>query len=193
MMLQDRVTRFFLVLAAIGALTLASGCQETSEPAPGSQAGTPPDPENATYTIENSPVTLIDGIAKTPATHGATSKVVTRIWGEPTTADLQQDGVDDAVLILVHSPGGSGTFYYLAAAIGSPDGSSGTAGLFLGDRIDPQAVEFRDGRIIVRYLTRAGGESFADQPTVEEQRDFLYKAESGGLVEVAQDFEGEAD
>jgi len=188
----------FLVAVA---LSLTSGCQEATEPEVERSAAV----RNAVYLIEGTPIALVDGAAETPAAAGSSSRVITRIWDEPVLADLNGDGVDDAVLILTHSTGGSGTFYYVAAAIASVDGYSGTAGLLLGDRIEPIAIEARDGKVSVRFMVRGIGASLADPPTIMRTRDFMYDGgphdagDDGGddgngrLVEVAHDFEGEAD
>lgn len=186
-------TRLRLRLVACAAVLffVLAGCQQASEPAPPNRTNS--DPSNTTYVIEGSPVTLVAGVADEFAAPGASSRVITRVWGEPTLADLNEDGTDDAVLILIRSTGGSGTFYFLAAAIATPDGHSGTAGLWLGDRIEPKTIDVRDGKTSVRFMTRGAGQSFADEPNFETTRDFIYIAENQQLVEVAHDFEGEAD
>ena len=176
------------------ALLLTCGCQEATA----AEVQRPADPRNAIYIIEGTPIALIDGTADEPAAAGSSSRVITRIWGEPVLAHLNEDGADDAVLILTHSTGGSGTFYYLVAAIASADGYTGSAGLLLGDRIEPKTIRVRDAKVSVRFMTRGAGESFADPPTVERTREFLYEGgmHNGGqaqLIEVAHDFEGEAN
>jgi len=180
-----------LVLAILIAivLLLTCGCQEAAEP----EVQRAADPRNAIYLIDGAPITLIDGAADEPAAARSSSRVITRIWGEPVMADLSGDGVDDAVLILTHSTGGSGTFYYLAAAIASVDGYSGTTVVLLGDRIEPKAIEVREGNVSVRFMERGVGESFADAPTVERARDFMYESGKAQLVEVAHGFESDAD
>jgi len=192
------VRLLFALLTAV-VLLLTCGCQEATE---AEEVQRPADPRNAVYVIEGTPVMLIDGAADEPAAARSASRVVTRIWGEPVLADLNEDGVEDAVLILTRSTGGSGTFYYLVAAIGRADGYSGTTAVLLGDRIEPKAIEVRDGKASVRFMTRGADESFADSPTIERTRDFMYDdgMQGGGLaqlVEVAHDFddedEGEAD
>jgi len=181
--------RLVLAILIAAVLLLTCGCQEVTEP----EVQRAADPRNAIYLIDGTPITLIDGVADEPAAARSSSRVITRIWGEPVMADLNGDEVDDAVLILTHSTGGSGTFYYLAAAIASIDGYSGTTVVLLGDRIEPKSIEVRGGKASVRIMTRGIAESFADPPTVERARDFIYDADGASLVEVARDFEGEAD
>jgi hypothetical protein len=65
--------------------------------------------------------------------------------------DLNEDGNEDAALFLVHQPGGSGTFYYIAAALNANGGFRGTNAVLLGDRIAPQTIEIRDGVVNRSY------------------------------------------
>jgi hypothetical protein len=46
----------------------------------------------------------------------------------------------DTVVILVNQPGGSGTFYYLAALLNTTAGLTVTPAVLLGDRIKVNAV-----------------------------------------------------
>jgi heat shock protein HslJ len=148
---------------------------------------------NTRYVINDRAVQLVDGEAVEPAAPGSNSKMITRTWGEPLAVDLNRDGKDDAALIIAQTTGGSGTFYYLAAAIAEQGRYEGTAGLFLGDRIMPEGLAIVDSRVRVSYLARRDGESLADKPTLRRQKDVIYAPQDRNLVEVAIDFEGEAD
>ena len=182
-----------LALAAIALLLV--GCQgmSKSEAVPRLAAPLKSDPLNTTYTIGNRPVSLIDGRNEEPAAPNSSSKIITQVRNTPLFADINKDGTDDAVLILTQSTGGSGTFYYVAAAIATPGGYQGTTALVLGDRIEPQRIEIIDTKARISFLTRGSEESFADDPTVPRQMDVMYVAENQQLAEVAIDFEGEAD
>ena len=182
------------LLAALAGLLL-TGCQGTGEPSTGHAPRVPPgsDPRNTSYILDDTSVTLADGIAEAQAAPGSASKVVTRIWGEPTVADLNDDGLDDALLILTRETGGSGTFFYLAAAVASPQGYSGTSGMLLGDRIKPDSVSVRDGEATLSYMTHGADQSFAEEPAMEKVRHVILSTDGLHLVEVARDFEGEAD
>jgi heat shock protein HslJ len=174
---------------------LLLGCQGVQDSAPAADPQSRPgsDALNTRYIIDDRPVQLIDGQATNPAAPGASSATVIRVWGDPLAVDLNQDGAEDAVLIITQTTGGSGTFYYLAAAIAEQGGYEGSAGFFLGDRIIPERLSAIDSKVRVSYLARHDGESFADEPTAEHKRDVVYNPRDRKLVEVAIDFEGGAD
>ena len=203
MILRPRLTGWLIcthssTLALIAMATivlLLVGCQgvDTLEPAPGQAAQLKSDPLNTTYTIATRAIRLVEGRNEAPAAPDSSSKFITQVWGEPLFADMNKDGSDDAMLILTQSTGGSGTFYYVAAAIAAPTGYEGTAGLLLGDRIQPQGIDVADSKARVSYLTRGNEESFADDPSIPRQMEVMYLAEENRLAEVAIDFAGEAD
>ena len=87
---------------------------------------------NNTYLIENQAVPLVNGRAEFQATPGSAIKITTEVFGKPAFGDLNQDGRDDAALFLVHDPGGSGTFYYVAAAIATKDSYGGRMRFYWG-------------------------------------------------------------
>lgn len=124
------------------------------------------DPLNASYIIENEPVTLINGKSELEAAPGSAMKITTMVFGQPVSGDLNADGRPDAALIIFQNPGGTGTFYYAAAAINTLNGAIGTNGIFLGDRIAPQNIELRNGQIIANYADRKPDEPFSAQPSV---------------------------
>ena len=180
-------------MAAIGLMLI--GCQAVKklETVPESVEQLKSDPLNITYTIANRPVSLFEGRSEEPAFPDSSGKIITQVQNKPLFADINKDGVDDALLILTQSTGGSGMFYYVAAAIATPTGYEGTAGRFLGDRIKPQGIEVLGSNFRIHFLTHSAEQSFSDAPTLPQRMDFIYIAENQQLAEVAIDFEGEAD
>jgi heat shock protein HslJ len=150
--------------------------------------------KDAEYTIAGQAVRLVDGVAETPAAPGSAAKRVTRYFGNEVWADLNADGREDVVFLLTQEPGGSGTFYYLAAAIDLPGGFAGAEAMFLGDRIAPQTTAVEPGgTIVVNYADRAPGEGFATPPSINKSLKAKLDPKTMRLGEVAQGFEGEAN
>jgi hypothetical protein len=139
------------------------------------------DPRNATYEVAGRPVTLVNGLSEIEAAPGSASKVTTRYFGNEATGDLDGDGVPDSGFVLTQSTGGSGTFYYAAAALKTSTGYVGTNAVLLGDRIAPQTTEIRDRTLIVNYADRQPGEPLSASPSVGVSR--YLKLVGGRLVE----------
>jgi len=115
------------------------------------------DPLNTTYNVENELVTLINGKSE--------NSVKTLIFGKPVLGDLNGDGINDAAVIITQDTGGSGLFYYVAAAISDTKGAHGTNAIFLGDRIAPQNIEIKNQQIIANYADRKSGEPMTKTPS----------------------------
>jgi len=143
-------------------------------------------PENATYIIDGQPVTLVNGVAEQEAAPGSASKKVTKYFGDHVELDLNGHGLMDTGLILTQYGGGSGTFFYVAAALQQAGGSyQGTNAIFLGDRIAPQSTNVdpsNPAQFIVNYADRKTSEPMSAKPTIGVSRTF--KVENGSLVEV---------
>ncbi len=152
------------------------------------------DPKNATYTIDGSRVTLVNGVSIVAAAPGSASKVTTRYFGNEVMHDLNGDGRVDTAFILTQDTGGSGTYYYAVAALNTPSGYVGSQGVLLGDRIAPQATTMGTGTIVIfNYADRKPGESFATAPSVGKSIWLKLDPNTMQYGEVAQNFEGEAD
>ncbi|MFC1720737.1 META domain-containing protein [Patescibacteria group bacterium] len=156
------------------------------------------DPLNTTYLIGGESFTLVNGFVEKEITPESATKNKVSVFGEPVFGDIDKDGDDDAVLILVNDPGGSGTFYYAAIAANINGEYKGTDTILLGDRIVPQKFYIDDNRAKIEYLNREFGESFAIQPSVEKALHLKFEVSQSDenklyLIEVEVDFEGEAD
>ena len=166
----------------------------TMPPSPISIIATPaapqaaPDPQNATYLIDGKPVTLVNGKAEQPAAPGSAEKIVTQYFGNAVAVDLNADGKPDSGFVLTQSTGGSGVFFYAAAAIQNPDGTyTGTNAILLGDRIAPQSTNVdpnNPAQFVVNYADRASGEPMTTKPSHGVSKTF--KLDNGTLVEVQQ-------
>lgn len=134
-------------------------------------------PNNTTYYIEGSQVTLKDGYAEKEIAPGSATKIKTSIFAQAPAGDLNGDGINDVAVILVQDPGGSGTFYYVAAVINTGSGHHGTNAVFIGDRIAPQTTEIQDGQIIVNYADRFPWDSFSARPSIAKSKYLTYDGE----------------
>ena len=172
-------------------LTLSTGsisCGTTPPPLRGT------DPKNATYSIEGTLVTLVNGVSIVSAAPGSASKVTTRYFGNEVVHDLNGDGRPDTAFIITQDTGGSGTFYYAVAALNTPSGYIGSEGVLLGDRIAPQATSMGTGTIIIfNYADRKSGESFATPPSVGKSIWLKLDPATMQFGVVAPNFEGEAN
>ena len=148
---------------------------------PGAQSVTVRDPRNTSYVVDGKPVAIVDGIAEEELAPGSASKLVTKVWTVSTPGDLTGNGTGDVAVVLTQDGGGSGTFYYLAAAMKTADSYQGTNALLIGDRIAPQNVSIESGQIVENYADRAPGESFSASPSVGKT---MYAfVDNGKLVE----------
>jgi hypothetical protein len=132
-------------------------------------------PLNTTYTIENREVKLTNGRAEEETAPGAATKLKTMVCGQPVFGDLDGDGRKDAALILLRQPGGSGSFYYVAAALNEDGSWQGTNAVFLGDRITLKKVMIRDGVIVVKYADRRPEEAMTIPPSIGKTKALAVK------------------
>lgn len=161
------------IVGIIGFYSLNNRIYEEKQPDASS------DYKSAEYMIEGQRVTLGDS---------------TKYFGNELMTDLDGDGVDDVVFIITQENGGSGTFYYVVAALNTPRGYVGSEAILLGDRIAPQTIEKGTGKIIVvNYADRATGEPFTTPPSVGKSLRLIFDSQIMQFGEVVNNFEGEAD
>lgn len=150
---------------------------------------------DATYHINGKAITLKNGSSElTDDSGSANSKIITWYFGNEVKHDFNGDGRIDVAFILTQQMGGSGTFYYVVAALNTINGYIGSDAVFLGDRIAPQSTHMGNGNVfVVNYATRNPGEPFTTRPSLGKSIWLLLDPKSMTLGEVAQNFEGEAD
>ena len=103
-------------------------------------------------------IKLTDGIYREQIVPGSNSKLEIKLSDRIAFGDLNGDGVEDAAVILVSDPGGSGTFYDLAAVLNSRGRAKDVARAFLGDRVKLEELRIRSGKIVVKMLTHRSTE-----------------------------------
>jgi hypothetical protein len=131
------------------------------------------DPINGTYLINGMKITLHNGSHEMEAAPGSATKIKTRLHGPLVSANLNDDSQEDAALILIHDPGGSGTFYYVAAAVNVDGLYQGTNAVLLGDRISPQNLQVRHGLISASYYDRRSEEPMIVPPSVARSKHLI--------------------
>ena len=144
-------------------------------------------PASASYLLANNRIQLEDGQAEWQAAPGSASKSRVALFGEAAYSDLNNNGIEDAVIFLTYQGGGSGTFFYVAAAPLENGEYRGTNGIWLGDRIGPPTAKVQNGLIIVEYLDRNHNEPMASAPTLEQKRYFFLDHSTLREIEPAED------
>lgn len=173
--------KLLVIIIILGALIfLYFSSQKSGEVRPGEVTGEKfqPDPSNATFNFDDSSITLSNGKYEDSESESAEE---INILEEKATGDLNADGKEDTVLLLVRNGGGSGVFIYAAAYISGPISYKGSNAVFLGDRISPQSISISNGVATIKYLDREEGEPFAAEPTIPASKQFVYK--NGEFVE----------
>jgi hypothetical protein len=138
----------------------------------------PAGPKNATYVIGGKEVTLVDGRSEQEIVPGSATKTITTMFGEPVYGDMDADGDEDAGVLLVQDPGGSGTFYYAAVALNDGATYTGTSAVLLGDRIAPQTSGIARFIFTVNYAERAPGESMTARTSVGVSKFLTFTGEA---------------
>lgn len=156
-------------------LLTAGSCVPVGSPG-SAGAPAPPDPNSATFVIERDRITLAAGRAEREAAPGSATKIVTALAEQRATGDVDGDGRPDSVVLLVHQPGGSGTFFYVALLLNTGGGASTTPAVLLGDRIKPTAVRIDGSTIVVEFLDRLQGQPLSAAPAVPTTRRFAVQA-----------------
>ena len=116
---------------------------------------------DGTYTFDGKNITLTNGLSEQTIVPGSASKVITRVFGEPVIGDLDQDGVDDAIFFVTQETGGSGTFFYVIAALRKGGAYQGLPAFLIGDRIAPQNISINKGIARVNYATRGASDAMS--------------------------------
>jgi hypothetical protein len=123
---------------------------------------------------------FIDGVSTKVAAATSTDPAAhVRYFGDEVEGDINGDSFPDVAFLITDQPGGSGTFYYVVAALLSPDGHyHGTDAYLLGDRIAPQTLSITDGKILVTYADRKPSDPMIAQPSVGVSKTLIVKGNS---------------
>lgn len=156
-------------------------------------AGEVGDYRDASYTIDGNVVALRDS-DYSEVESVTSSNSVTKFFGNELFKDLDSDGRDDVVFLIIHETGGSGTFFYVVAALNKESGYIGSHAYFLGDRIAPQNIESGPlNQIVVNYADRGVDEPMSATPSIGVSKILILDIDSMQFGDVVSDFEGEAN
>lgn len=172
----------FFVIDIIGSKKTDTNPSTSTSTTPVKKTGA--DPKNISYTIEGKLIDLVDGRSELPIVVGSVLKIVTTTFGEPIFGELNGDSVADTAIMLTQETGGSGTFFYVVAAVNKNGNYKGTNAILLGDRVAPQTIEIRDGVLVANYVERKAGEPITAQPSVGVSK--YLEVKNGVLVEKQQ-------
>lgn len=139
----------------------------------------------ATYPIDTTAdgkAPLEDGVYEASVA-GSSGANVVRLGPAPAFGDLDGDGVEDAAVILLANPGGSGSFSYVSAVLNDNGAARPVGSMLVGDRITVQSMRIVDGNIDVTWLDRKPGEPMSTAPTIAVSKRFV--VQGGKLVAVA--------
>ncbi len=136
-----------------------------------------------TYTIEDIPITLQNGVATSKMIAGVgesrkSFSITTQYIKTDAVGDLNGDGMTDKAVILLVAGEENKQLYYLAVARNTSEGYVGTNAIFLGDRIEYHKAEIRGGEIVVHVRDRDSGESIAARPSMGIARYFVLSGDT---------------
>jgi len=130
---------------------------------------------NAEYPLEDigsGTVLLQNGTFEEPAAPGSAVTTRVQLGDVQAVGDVNGDEVDDAAVLLVVDPGGSGTFTYLGLVINENGNAKPIGSVFLGDRIIIKSLAIDSGNVVVTMLDRKPDEPMSAEPTQEVIRTF---------------------
>jgi hypothetical protein len=128
------------------------------------------DPLQASYLVERQEVRLVNGRSEVRAAPGSATRIKTWVLGKPVYGDLDGDADEDAAVLLVHAPGGSGTFYYVATALKLDGTYRGQNAVLIGDRVAIRSVAIRNGIVITNYADRRFEQPMTTPPSVNKSK-----------------------
>lgn len=172
------------LIVIVVVLFAVKGVQHRTTSAPVITAQKTFDFDNATVTLNDQKITFVDGkYSKNDPEMGMhTARINMRT--------LDSKG-DRAAAIIVDSPGGSGTFYYLVGSVMVDGMEKYATPVSLGDRIKVESVTVTDagehdnGEITVVYLDRGPEDAMAVEPTIKKTVRYSFE-DNGELLQVLQ-------
>jgi hypothetical protein len=136
---------------------------------------------NTTYPSElprSKAAPLQDGVYEEEVAPGSATRLKIQLADIAGFGQIDGGRSVDAAVVLIGSPGGSGTFIYLVAVLNKVGEPEAAATTLLGDRVAVRAVEIRDRRIMVRMRVRGPSDPFT---VLTNEVTRVYSLENGQL------------
>ncbi len=150
--------------------------------------------KDSTYIIDGTPIKLQNGLSEKETSPGSETKIRTQFFGNELRKDINKDGKEDVIFLITQTKGGSGTFYYVVAALKTETGYNGSHALLLGDRIAPQTTEpGPNTSVIINYADRKPNEAFTVSPSIGKSLRLILDPTTMQFGEWVQNFEGESN
>lgn len=125
---------------------------------------------------------LVDGVYREKYLPDSATEMVISLADIRTYGDLNGDGADDVLVILISSPGGSGTFFYLAAVLNQGGAPKPVATAFLGDRVIIRSAAVKAGQIVLEMITHGPDDPMCC-PNMDRRQVYILQDEALTLVE----------
>jgi len=121
--------------------------------------------QNATYAIPQNPTYVTPDLVTFKLTNGKYEDTANRLsalfvsqQGMILFGDLNGDGAEDAVSLLVVNTGGSGVFTYLVASMNQNGTLKPTVPILLGDRVQVKSMAIVSDKISVSMVTQGAND-----------------------------------
>jgi uncharacterized membrane protein/heat shock protein HslJ len=131
--------------------------------------------KNAEYQSEfsvNGRVRLSKGIYKGKIVPDSATELVVMLSDQVALGDLNGDGADDAAVVLITDPGGSGTFHHLTVLINQNGFPKHVATQLLGDRVKVKSLSIRSEEIAVEMIKQGPNDPMCC-PTLQVTQNYV--------------------
>jgi peptidoglycan/xylan/chitin deacetylase (PgdA/CDA1 family) len=142
--------------------------------------------KNAAYPNEwpsSGTAQLVDGVYREKYMPDSATEMVIGLADMHTFGDLNGDGVDDVLAIVISRPGGSGTFFDLTAVLNQEGRPNPVATAFLGDRVIIRSMTIEAGQIALEMINQGPDDPMCC-PNQDSRR--VYALQDGSLDLVEQ-------
>jgi heat shock protein HslJ len=99
-------------------------------------------------------VQLVNGQYREPIAEDSATELIVMLTNHTAFGDVAGDNAENAIVVLVSQPGGSGSFYDLAVVHKQDEALTNMASIRLGDRVQIKNMWVENGDIVVEMLTQ---------------------------------------